>query len=211
MSCLKKSIFLILFLFYVVSCTYHVDINPNISPTTSISKKLNLAIGLYIPSDIKGLDDEDSASWDEKYVFNIGEALYNIIFKAIGMTFQRVMVLESYPTAVMIKDRKLDGFIAVRLNESNFDLHKEEGFLRDQAKGNVHLSVDISFFDTEMILVTSFTCIGTSTGSRTYDFLYFHGKGKYKPIVESAIRNLGNNIVQMVYGSYDIRKLAEGK
>ena len=109
----------------------------------------------------------------------------------------------------MIKDRKLDGFFTFRMNESSVNFDKEDGFLTDQAEGSVHISADVSFFDAEMIMLTSFNCTGISQGSKDYDFIAIHAKSKYAPIVENAIRNLGDNIVQMIYGNYDIRKYVE--
>jgi hypothetical protein len=194
-----------------IGCTYRVNVNPNLSVTTTIGKKLPLNVGVYIPPYIKGFEDVDSASWDEKYIVNIGEAIFNIIYKAVDTAIDKVELLEIYPTEVMISERKLDGFFAIGLNESNLDLDKDRGFLTDQAIGNYTVSINFNFFNPEMILVTSFNCIGNSHGSRSYDFLSFHGKEKYKPIIEAAIRNLGDNIVQMIYGNYDVRKLAEGE
>ena len=37
------------------------------------------------------------------------------------------------------------------------------------------------------------------------------GKSEFSVSVESAIRNLGNNLVQQIYRNYDIRKPAENK
>ncbi|MFC2165945.1 hypothetical protein ACFLT2_13235 [Acidobacteriota bacterium] len=208
---LKISILIACFLI-ISSCTFHMDVNPNLDVTTTISNRLPLNIGLYIPPSLKRFQEVDRASWDEKYyVDNLGEALYNMIYKALDMTFESVEILETYPTEVMLSERKTDGFIAANLNDSSLDLHKEEGFWTDEAKGNFRVSVGLKFFNPEMMLVTSFNCIGSSQDSRDYDFLYIDGKEQYKPVIEAGIRNLGDNIVQMVYGNYDIRKIAEDK
>ena len=48
-----KHIILIVCLIFISNCTYHVGVNPNLTPSTTIGKKLHLNVGVYIPPDIK--------------------------------------------------------------------------------------------------------------------------------------------------------------
>ncbi len=68
----------------------------------------------------------------------------------------------------------------------------------------------MSFFDSKLIQFTSIQATGTGMGDEGIDLLS-SGKSEFSVSVESAIRNLGNNLVQQIYGNYDIRKPAENK
>ena len=59
-------------LFILMSgCTHSVTMNPNISPTATIARAVDLRVGLYIPDDVRNYVISDSQDI-YKYVFKIG-------------------------------------------------------------------------------------------------------------------------------------------
>jgi len=121
-----------------------------------------------------------------------------------------VELTESYPTEQMIKDRSFDFVATARITEANVGLNVQEGFLSNDAAGNTQITASLAFFDPKLIQFTSVQATGTGMGDEGIDLLS-SGKSEFTVSVENAIRNLGNSIVQQVYGNYDIRKKADSK
>lgn len=195
-------------LIFIHGCSYNVTIRPNLDVTATIANQLDFRVGLYIPPEIKGLKMGDRSDWATKYTFNVGESVSSIIYKSLSRVFKYAEIIESYPTETMIRERKLDFVVAARITEANIGLSTQEGLFTNDAQGNAQVSASLSFFDPELIQFTSVQATGTGMGDESIDLLST-GKNEFSISVEAAIRNLGNNIVQQVYGNYDIRKRAE--
>jgi len=202
--------FFSILLMFIVSCTHHVTIRPNLDVTATIANQLDFKVGLFIPPEIKGLMMQDQGDWANKYTFNVGEAVSSIIYKSLSRVFRYVEILETYPTEMMISEREFDFVSIARLTDANVGLTIQQGFFTNTASGNTQISAGLSFFDSKLIQFTSVQATGTGMGDEGIDLLST-GKSEFSISVESAIRNLGNNIVQQVYGNYDIRKLEEKK
>jgi hypothetical protein len=204
---MRKSLLLILLIAFV-SCSYIVTIRPNLDVTASIANPINFKVGLYIPPEIKGLMMGDRARWDAKYTFRVGEAVSSIIHKSFQRVFKQVQILDVYPTEVMLTEANIDIVAIVNIPEANASLNLQTGFFSDDASGNVQITANISFFDSKLIQFTSAQATGTGMAKQGVD-VFSTGRDEFSAPVENAIRNLGNNIVQQVYGNYDIRKRAE--
>ncbi|MFZ2052553.1 MAG: hypothetical protein WAU81_00015 [Candidatus Aminicenantales bacterium] len=119
-------------------------------------------------------------------------------------------MLESYPTEVIVAERNLDLVSTVRITEADAALSTQEGFFTTDATGNIQISANLSFSDRKLIQFASVQATGTGMGNQGVD-MFSTGKKEFSAPIEVAIRNLGNSIVQQVYGNYDIRKRAEEK
>ena len=203
-------IFVLISSIYFVGCTHNVTVRPNLDVTASIANQLDFKVGLYIPPEIKGLKMSDSATWANKYSFNVGEAVSSIIYKSLSRVFKYVELIEAYPTEMVMKERSLDIVATARITEANVGLNVKEGLFTDDATGNTQITASLSFFDVKLIQFTSVQATGTGMADEGIGLLST-GKDEFSVSVEAAIRNLGNNIVQQTYGNYDIRKMAEIK
>jgi len=192
------------------ACTHSVTVRPNLDVTATIANQLDLAVGLYIPPEVRGLSMQDDGNWANKYTFDVGEAVSSIIYKSLRRVFSYVELVEAYPTEQLLKERKLDLVAIARITEANVGLHIQEGFWSNDAKGNTQISSSLSFLDKDLIQFTGVQATGTGMAEEGID-LFSTGKSEFSVSVEAAIRNLGNNIVQQVYGNYDIRKLADNR
>ena len=195
---------------FINGCTHISTIRPNIDVTATVANPLDLRVGLFIPPEVKGLQMADRADWSDKYIFKIGDALSSVIYKALARVFRQVELLETYPTEVLIAERSLDFVSTVRITEANAALQATEGFFTVDATGNIQISANLTFADEKLIQFSSVQATGTGMGNTGVD-LFSTGKSEFGAPVEVAIRNLGDNIVQQVYGNYDIRKRAENK
>lgn len=204
-----KILFLTIYISFA-ACSYNVTIRPNLDVTATIANQLDFRVGLYIPPEVEKLELSDQADWLNKYSFNVGEAVSSIIYKALTRVFKYVELLETYPTEVMIAERKLDFVVVSRITEAHIGLNTQEGLLTSDASGATQITASLSFFDPDLIQFTSIQATGTGMGDENIGLLS-SGKKEFSVSVEAAIRNLGNNIVQQVYGNYDIRKRAEEK
>jgi hypothetical protein len=197
-------------LLLVIGCSYNVNIRPNLDVTTTIANQLDFRVGVYIPPEVKGMKMSDRADWANKYTFNVGEAVSSIISKALSRVFKYCEILEAYPTETIIAERRLDLVATARITEANAALRTQQGFWAVDASGNVQISANLIFLEPNLIQFTSIQATGAGMANESVDLLST-GQKEYTVPVESAIRNLGNNIVQQVYGNYDIRKRAENK
>jgi len=207
----KTIIFLgLVSLIFHMSCTHTATIRPNLDVTATIANPLNLSVGLYIPPEVKGLQMSDRADWADKYIFKVGDAVSSVIYKALARVFRKVELLETYPTEAMIAERGLDFVSTATITEANAALQSQQGFFTVDATGNIQISANLTFSDSKLIQFSSVQATGTGMGNQGVD-MFSTGKKEFGAPVEVAIRNLGNNIVQQVYGNYDIRKRAEAK
>lgn len=191
----------------LAGCSYTVSMNPNIAPTASIANQIDLKVGLFIPEGVKGLTVTDSPTPVYKYTFRVGKSIESLITKATDRVFSSVDVLESYPTSQMIYDRQLALVITAKVTSAMLNLTHKQGFFSHEAGGNASFSVQLTFYTPEMLQLTSVVASGMGIGSESWGLS--SGQKEFSASVESAIRNLGDDLVQQMYGNYDIRKMAE--
>ncbi len=189
-------------------CSYAVKLDPNIDPTANIANKVPVSVGLYVPEELKTFVIEDNADWAHKYSFNIGEATHSIVTKSVQRVFQKTEILDSYPTQQMIDERNLDIVAIPKITAAGVSLNRKEGFFQDSASGNTQVSVQMTFYNLEMVQVSAVQGSGMGVSSKGMGALTT-GKSEYSTSVESALRNLGDDLVHQMYGNYDIRKLGE--
>jgi len=202
--------FTLISLALITGCTHTAAVRPNIDVTATIANQLDFNVGLFIPPEVKGLEMTDRANWADKYIFKVGEAISSVIYKALARVFKNVELLESYPTEVIVAERNLDFVTTVRITEASAALSTQTGFFTVDATGNIQVSANLSFSDRKLIQFASIQATGTGMGNQEVDMLST-GKKEFSAPIEVAVRNLGNNIIQQVYGNYDIRKRAEEK
>ncbi|MEZ5064074.1 MAG: hypothetical protein R3B81_05025 [bacterium] len=191
------------------ACSYNVKIDPNIDPTANISNQLPLRVGLYIPEETRGAQIADRADLD-KYTFHVGDALVSIIAKSAQRIFRSVQFLDAYPTEQALQDSQLDLAMIAKVTAAQVSLNKSEGFFQDSAKGSAQLSVQSMFYGPDLVQVASVMSSGMGVASEGLG-AFSTGKKEYSSAVESAVRNLGNDMVQQIYGNYDLRKRAEAR
>ena len=194
---------------FLSGCTHSVTMNPNISPTAAIARPVDLRVGLYIPGGVRSYVISDSQDID-KYVFQIGESLESIITESTTRVFSHIAVLEAHPTDVTLNEQDLDLAIVPRVLAASVSLDTEEGLFQDEARGTTTISVELSFYDSEMISFT--TVIANGVGNASQKKGFFSGsflggsKEEYAASVENALSSLSNDLVMQVFGNYDIRK-----
>lgn len=188
-------------------CSYTVSLNPNITPTANIANPIGLSVGLFIPEETKSLTTADRPNWAYKYTFQLGPSLESIITHATKRVFSSVQTLESYPTSRMITDRQLDIAVIAKVTSAMTTLNQKPGFFSSDADGNTSISVQLTFYTREMVQLASI--IGSGVGIASESWVLSTGKKEFSKSVESSIRNLGDDLVQQMYGNYDIRKMAE--
>ena len=191
-------------------CTHEVTIRPDLEVTTPIASQLDFKVGLYIPPELKNLIMSDQATSADKYVFNVGHSVSSIIQKACIRTFSYVEALEAYPTEALALEKNLDFFVLAKISEANVGLNVQEGFLQYNAKGTCQITAILVFLEKNLNQFASITSTGTGMRSEPMG-TFSSGKDEFAVPVEIAIKNLGNNIVQQIYGNYDLRKRAEQK
>ena len=196
----------ILLTVFLAGCAYNVKMDPNIGPTANIADSINLRVGFFIPEETKGFTVSDSVKLN-KYTFQVGEVLESIIIKSANRVFSHVETLDSHPTQQMILQRKLDLAIIAKVTSGKVSLNVEQGFLQESAKGSTALSVQLVFYDDEMLQFTTVMASGMGIGSE--GLMFSTGEKEFAASVESALRNLGDDMVHQINGNYDIRKKAE--
>ena len=135
-------------------------------------------------------------------------AVSNTINQATRRVFQKVQELEAYPTEQMTIERGLDLVIIPRLNEATLALNTEIGFWGNDAAGAMHLAVEMAVFTREFMQLTMVRATGNGIGEQGIG-LFSSGKSEFSVSVENALRDMGNNAVQQLYGNYDIRQFVE--
>jgi len=193
----------------LVGCSYTVKLDPNIDPTANIANALPLRVGLFIPEETKTYVMSDRSDLD-KYTFQVGEALESIITKSTQRVFKEVEILDANPTEQMIGDLALDYAIIAKVTSAKVALNSDEGFFQDSLEGSTQLSVQLSFLDPRLIQAASVLASGQGIGSKGRG-AFSTGKSEYSASVESALRNLGDDLIHQMYGNYDIRKMADQK
>ena len=191
----------------LTGCTHSIKLNPNIGPSANIARPVDLRVGVYIPVDVSEFVIDDRSDLD-KYIFEIGESLESIITKSANRVFSRVTMLDAQPTGVVIEESALDLVMIPRVTTAMVTLNKEEGPFQDDARGNTAITVELMFYDAEMIQYTSVMASGIGIASERIGF-FSRGQREYAASVESAIVNLSNDMVRQMYGNYDIRKMGE--
>ncbi len=191
----------------LTGCTHSIRLNPNIGPSANIARPVDLRVGVYIPPDVSQFVIDDRSDLD-KYIFEIGASLESIITKSANRVFSRVTMLDAQPTGEMIEESALDLVMIPRVTAAMVTLNKEEGPFQDDARGNTAITVELMFYDTEMIQFASVMASGIGIASERIGF-FSRGQREYAASVESAITNLSNDMVRQMYGNYDIRKMGE--
>ena len=208
MNLLKYPMILTLFIF-LSGCTHSVTMNPNISPTATIARAVDLRVGLYIPDDVRNYVISDSQDID-KYVFQIGESLESIITKSTTRVFSHIAMLEAQPAITTLNEQDLDLAIIPRVLAATVSLDTEEGFFQDEARGTTTISVELTFYDSEMISFTTVVANGVGNASQNKGMfsgsIFGGSKKEYAVSVENALSSLSNDLVTQVFGNYDIRK-----
>ena len=190
-------------------CAHTVNLSPNLAPTANIANPVPLKMGLFIPEAVKSYQTQDKSDWATQYTFEIGPALEGIISKSVERVFTSTESLAAYPTAQAFVDRGLDLVGVAKVTSAMTSLNTQEGFLQNTAKGTTNISVQVTFYNPQMIQVASIIGSGTGIGSQGVGLST--GKKEFSVSVEAAIRHLGDDLIQQIYGNYDIRKLAEAE
>ena len=193
----------------VAGCTHNIQLNPNISPSANIARPVDLRVGVYIPVDVSRFVIDDRSDLD-KYIFEIGASLESIITKSSNRVFSHVSILDAQPTGEVIGERALDLVMIPRVTAAMVTLNKEEGPFQDDARGNTAITVELMFYDADMIQYTTVLASGIGIASERIGF-FSRGQREYAASVEDAIVNLSNDMVRQMYGNYDIRKKAEDR
>lgn len=191
----------------VTGCTHSISMNPNIGPSANIATPVDLRVGVFIPVDVSQFVIDDRSDLD-KYIFEIGESLESVITKSANRVFSRVSMLDAQPTGEVIEESALDLVMIPRVTAAMVTLNKEEGPFQDDARGNTAITVELMFYDTEMIQYTTVMASGIGIASERIGF-FSRGQKEYSASVEDAIVNLSNDMVRQMYGNYDIRKKGE--
>ena len=191
----------------VTGCTHSIRMNPNLGPTASIARPVDLRVGLYIPEEVRGFVITDRPDL-EKYVFEIGASLESIVTKSANRVFSVVSILDAQPAGDVIGERRLDLVMIPRVTSAMVSLNREEGPFQDDARGSTAVSVEVMFYDAEMIQFTSVMASGVGITSERIGF-FSRGQREYAASVEDALNNLSNDLVRQMYGNYDIRKKGE--
>ena len=196
-----------LILSVLIACSYNVILDPNISPSSSIANPIDLKMGLHIPEETKSFRVADRSNLD-KYTFHIGQALDSIITKSTRRVFSYVELMEEYPTQNMIAMRGLDIVGIAKITSAKTSLNFDQGFFQRDAEGSTSVSVQLTFYSPEMIQMAAVMASGIGITSEAQG-LFSTGKSEYAASVEDSIRNLGDNLIQQIYGNYDLRRSAE--
>ena len=195
----------------LVGCAHRVTINPNITPTANIANKIKQKVGLFIPEPtrkfiISGRVQANDPINKDKYFFYVGEALDAIITKSTRRVFTSVEVLISSPTEQMIVDKNLNLVAIATVKSGHVSLGRSESSSGDKADGSTSISVQLTFYDRQM---HQFTAVGVSSSAVASKPLgYREGQKEFSISVESALRNLANELVYQIYQNHDIRKKA---
>jgi hypothetical protein len=166
-----------------------------------------LGVGLYIPEEVRGFVIADRPDL-EKFVFEIGASLESIITKSANRVFSRVAMLDAQPTDDVIGERQLDLVMIPRVTSAMMSLNRDEGPLQDDAWGSTAITVELMFYDAEMIQFTAVIASGVGIASERIGF-FSRGQREYAASVEDALNNLSNDMVRQMYGNYDTRKKGE--
>ena len=207
MKAARYAIVLSLLLF--VGCAYNVKLDPDIDPTADIANPIHLRTGLFIPDEIKTLTISDRIEGDT-YAFNIGEALESMIIKSTNRVFTYVDVLDTHPARNTINENNLDLVVIAKVTSAEVSLNKDVDFFQDIAKGSAQISMQMIFHEDEMLQLTAVMASGMGVGSEKIG-MFSNGSREYSAAVESALRNLADDLIHQLHGNYDIRKKAESK
>ncbi len=191
----------------VTGCTHSIKMNPNLGPTASIARPVDLRVGLYIPEDVSGFVITDRPDL-EKFIFEIGESLESIITKSANRVFSQVSILDAQPTGEVIEERALDLITIPRVTSARVSLNQEEGPFQNDARGTTAITIELMFYDPDMIQFTTVGASGMGISSERIGF-FSRGQREYAVSVEDALNNLSNDLVRQMYGNYDIRKKGE--
>ena len=117
-------------------------------------------------------------------------------------------MLDAQPTDDMIGERRLDLVVIPRVTSAMMTLNRDEGPFQDDARGSTAITVELMFYDAEMIQFTAVLASGVGIASERIGF-FSRGQREYAASVEDALNNLSNDMVRQMYGNYDIRKKGE--
>ena len=192
----------------LTGCTHSVKLNPQIGPTANIAKPVDLRVGLYIPEDVRGFVITDRPDL-EKFVFEVGESIESIVTRSTERVFSHVSILDAQPTSEVIEERNLDLVAIPKVTSAMMTLNQEEGPFQNDARGSTLLSLELTFYDAEMILYATVAASGMGIASERMG-IFSRGQREYAVSVENALINLSNDLVRQIYGNYDIRKKGDG-
>ena len=102
------------------------------------------------------------------YRVGLGPSLESIITHATKRVFSSVDALESYPTSRMITDRQLDIVILAKVTSAMTTLNQKPGFFSSDADGNTSISVQLTFYTSEMVQLTSIMASGMGIASESW-------------------------------------------
>ena len=205
---LLKYVSVLLLLVIHTGCAYNIMMDPNIDPTANIANPIKLRVGVFVPEDTQRLEINDNIK-AVKYNFYAGLALDSIIMKSTRRVFVHVERLESYPTQQQIDQSKLDLVAIAKVSSAKVSLNQKQGLFQNEAEGTTSLSVQMAFLDPKLIQLTTVTATGIGMDSKGLGLST--GKKEYSASVESALRNLGDDLINQINGNYDIRKFGEKK
>ncbi len=198
----------VLLILFSTGCAYNIMMDPNIDPTANIANPIKLRVGVFVPEDTQKLEINDNIR-AVKYNFYAGLALDSIIMKSTHRVFVHVEKLESYPTQQQIDQSKLDLVAIAKVSSAKVSLNLKQGLFQNEAEGTASLSVQMTFLDPKLIQLTTVTATGIGMDSKGLGLTT--GKKEYSASVESALRNLGDDLINQMNGNFDIRKLGEEK
>jgi len=188
----------------MTGCTHTIALNPNIGPTANIAQPVKLKVGLYFPMEFREYILSDSPDLD-RYVFEIGSSLESIVKQSVSRVFTEVVAMESDPMLQAMAEQDIDLVAIPKVNSARIALNVDEGPIQDEAQGSTSITIELMFFDKEMIGFTTVLATGSHTASERIGF-FSRGQKEFTVSIEEAVNALSNDLVRQLYGNYDIRK-----
>ena len=174
------------------------------------TKPIALRVGLFIAGEdqLSARLHNSSRSMKEGELRALDKALESTITKAFRRMFASVHLLESYPTQQMAHSRQLNLVVVTKLMGTGGSYGYQSDMMWNRGESDHSLSVKLTFYTHEMKQVTSVMASGSGT-AESIGILFTPEKRALVKSVKSAIRNLGDDVVQQVYINPDVRKIAK--
>ena len=186
---IKYCILLITFLLPGCARLFGWDIHaPGVlsSNFTQLVHPIDERIALYIPEEFLQYKSKDRGSWSaDPQTYHVGEALGPLLVEGFQNGFSEFILLETEPTAALLKRYGINRFVVVRIKEfKNKVTWKGQGLL---------LVTETAVFDSGMNKLAQFESTGSSESEKI-----FAKKGGPEVNLNAALENNVRAIVQHI-------------
>jgi hypothetical protein len=181
-------------------CAHNIMISPTLTPTALTGTKHNSSVGVYFAPDILAYSESTSPSSTSgsahTYNVAIGQSVTACLLKAVAVAYDPVVAVATPPGS-----GEFDRVIQFSMQNSNFDVNFQDGFLTTNAKSQYTVAIVIEAYEGKSLtLLGKSSVTGNAFGSKQSG--PFGSDQAFAETVETGVQQVCDGVANLLISGF---------